>query len=105
MSEPIESPTLAKKIASGWTGQAEPPPQTVERAQQKIQGTIRGVTLGTIISLFCLALAWRAFEVSFVGLSILALCLVGAVFAGGIMDKDTLVKLAEIARGKKEPEA
>lgn len=94
----LESPTLAHRLAGTRAGESAPAPQAVERARRDLHRTVGGL----VITFVALALAWRAIASD--SETLIAICLVTAVFSSGIMDSTTLIKLTAIVfRRKEEP--
>jgi hypothetical protein len=93
--------TLAHRIAAAQAQDA-PTPQHVERTGKKIQRTTLGAALGAVVCLACLGFAWKALALGTAGLILVGVLLMVALFAGGLMDADTLIRLVEILRKKGE---
>lgn len=90
-----ETPTLIiKKLAQANSRAGENPhPQAIRRARKSLTQTVGGLVVALTAMAIALLMVVRTGEIP---IPLLALCFMAAIFASGIMDKETLLALVRI---------
>lgn len=102
LSEKLADTEVVRRLAQRRRGEMDPPPRAIKAASESLVRCLIGAAIGVGAIVIALRVVWLS-GVSWLLLAFVALCLVAALLAGGIIDPKTATDWVRIVFRREKP--